>query len=167
VRGAAQPPARIGLNSGEVVVGRIGDDLRMDYTAQGHTVGLAQCMEQRAAADSAYLTENTARLVQGYFELRDLGAFDVKGVGVPVIVYELTVSARCAAGSTVSRARGFSRFVGRADELAVLETALNRFLEGRGGGAVVAEADVARFPIRNHCQYLSEYRLIQRERRWR
>src|SRR5438132_9522807 len=53
---------RIGLNSGDVVVGTIGDDLRMDYTAQGHTVGLAQRMEQRAAADSAYLTENTARL---------------------------------------------------------------------------------------------------------
>jgi class 3 adenylate cyclase len=53
VRGAAQPPARIGFNSGEVVVGRIGDDLRMDYTARGHTVGLAQRMEQRAAADSA------------------------------------------------------------------------------------------------------------------
>src|SRR5438034_8624269 len=49
---------RIGLNSGDVVVGTIGDDLRMDYTAQGHTVGLAQRMEQRAAADSAYLTEN-------------------------------------------------------------------------------------------------------------
>ena len=61
---------RIGLNSGEVVVGKIGDDLRMDYTAQAHTVGLAQRMEQRAAADSAYLTEHTARLVRGYFELR-------------------------------------------------------------------------------------------------
>ncbi|MBI3784019.1 MAG: zinc ribbon domain-containing protein [Deltaproteobacteria bacterium] len=63
---------RIGINSGEVVVGRIGDDLRMDYTAQGHTVGLAQRMEARAAADSTYLTAHTARLVEGYFQLRDL-----------------------------------------------------------------------------------------------
>ena len=55
---------RLGLNSGEVIVGKIGDDLRMDYTAQGHTVGLAQRMEARAAADSAYLTEYTARLVR-------------------------------------------------------------------------------------------------------
>src|SRR5438094_372045 len=39
---------RMGLNSGEVVVGKIGDDLRMDYTAQGHAVGLAQRMEQLA-----------------------------------------------------------------------------------------------------------------------
>src|ERR1700752_5020420 len=54
---------RMGLNSGEVVVGRIGDDLRMDYTAQGHTVGLAARMEQIAAPDSAYVAEATAHLV--------------------------------------------------------------------------------------------------------
>src|SRR5262249_41228052 len=52
---------RMGLNSGEVVVGTIGDDLHMDYTAQGHTVGLAQRMEQLAEAGHAYLTEHTAK----------------------------------------------------------------------------------------------------------
>jgi class 3 adenylate cyclase len=65
---------RMGLNSGEVVVGKIGDDLRMDYTAQGHTVGLAQRMEGLAEAGRIYLTEHTAKLVGGYFTLRDLGA---------------------------------------------------------------------------------------------
>jgi len=136
---------RIGLNSGEVVVGKIGDDLRMDYTAQGHTVGLAQRMEQRAAADSAYLTEHTARLVRGYFELRDLGAFDLKGVSVPITVYELTGLGALRSRLDRSRARGFSRLVGRADELAVLEAALNRALEGRGGlVGVVAEAGVGK-----------------------
>ena len=55
---------RIGLNSGEVVVGKIGDDLRMDYTAQGRTVGLAARMEQIAQAGSAYLTDCTAKLVR-------------------------------------------------------------------------------------------------------
>src|SRR5262249_1749377 len=63
---------RMGLNSGEVVVGKIGDDLRMDYTAQGHTVGLAARMEQIAAADSIYLSGHTAKLVTGYFAYRDL-----------------------------------------------------------------------------------------------
>jgi class 3 adenylate cyclase len=53
---------RIGLNSGAVVVGRIGDDLRMDYTAQGHTVGLASRMEQLAEAGGVYVTEHTAAL---------------------------------------------------------------------------------------------------------
>ena len=61
---------RIGINSGEVVVGKIGDDLRMDYTAQGHVVGLAQRMEQLAEPGTACLTEHTRRLVDGYFELR-------------------------------------------------------------------------------------------------
>jgi class 3 adenylate cyclase len=70
---------RMGLNSGEVVVGKIGEDLRMDYTAQGHTVGLAARMEQLAETRSIYLTEHTAKLVGGYFALRDLGASRVKG----------------------------------------------------------------------------------------
>ena len=65
--------ARMGLNSGEVVVGKIGDDLRMDYTAQGHTVGLAPRMEQLAEPDACYLTRATAQLVAGYFALDDLG----------------------------------------------------------------------------------------------
>jgi class 3 adenylate cyclase len=54
---------RMGINSGEVAVGKIGDDLRMDYTAQGHTVGLAARMEQIAEAGKALLTEHTAKLV--------------------------------------------------------------------------------------------------------
>ena len=70
---------RIGINSGEVVVGRIGDDLRMDYTAQGHTVGLAQRMEALASGGSIYLSEHTAKLAQLYFALDDLGAFALKG----------------------------------------------------------------------------------------
>jgi class 3 adenylate cyclase/tetratricopeptide (TPR) repeat protein len=136
---------RIGLNSGDVVVGRIGDDLRMDYTAQGHTVGLAQRMEQRAAADSVYLTEHTATLVAGYFELRDLGAFDLKGASAPVTVHELIGVGALRGRLDHARARGFSRFVGRADELGVLESALTRALEGRGGAVgVVADAGVGK-----------------------
>src|SRR2546428_231394 len=71
---------RMGLNSGEVVVGKIGDDLRMDYTALGHTVGLAQRMEQMADPGKALLTGHTARLVSGYFQRRDLGETRIKGL---------------------------------------------------------------------------------------
>ncbi|MCZ6663734.1 MAG: zinc-ribbon domain-containing protein, partial [Gammaproteobacteria bacterium] len=77
-------PVRLGLHSGEVVVGKIGDDLRMDYTAQGHAVGLAQRMESLAGANTCYLSEATAKLVSGYFELEDLGAFPVKGASQPI-----------------------------------------------------------------------------------
>jgi class 3 adenylate cyclase len=61
--------------SGEVVVGKIGDDLRMDYAAQGHTVGLAQRMETLAEPNSCYLSAATANLAAGYFALDDLGDF--------------------------------------------------------------------------------------------
>ncbi len=57
--------ARMGLNSSEVVVGKIGDDLRMDYTAQGHTVGLAQRMEALAEPNSCFLTAATAARISG------------------------------------------------------------------------------------------------------
>src|SRR5213594_3082362 len=98
---------RMGLNSGEVVVGTIGDDLRMDYTAQGHVVGLAQRMEQLADPGRAYLTEHTAALVSGYFRLRDLGVFDVKGLREPVRVHELEGTGTLRTRLDLSRVRGF------------------------------------------------------------
>ena len=123
---------RMGLNSGEVVVGKIGDNLRMDYTAQGHTVGLAARMEDLAESGKAYLTEATATLVSGYFRLEDLGRFTVKGVPESVHVFELQGVGALRTPLERSRARGFSRFVGRADEMAALEAALARAVEGSG-----------------------------------
>ncbi len=79
---------RIGINSGDVVVVRIGDDLRMDYTAQGHTVGLAQRMESLATGGGIYVSANTATLAQGYLALDDLGVFTLKGVNEPMHVFE-------------------------------------------------------------------------------
>jgi class 3 adenylate cyclase/tetratricopeptide (TPR) repeat protein len=132
---------RIGLNSGEVVVGKIGDDLRMDYTAQGQTVGLASRVEQLAAPNTAYMTASTAALVDGYFELRSLGEFSLKGVEAPVEVFQLEGVGTAKTRLDVSRARGFSRFVGRTAELEVLESAL---ADARGGNrrvvGIVAEA---------------------------
>lgn len=129
---------RIGLNSGEVVVGSIGDDLRMDYTAQGHTVGLAARMEQLAHPGHVYLTEATAALVGGRFALRDLGPHNVRGVRDPVRVYELTGRGTVRTRLQESRARGFSRLVGRADEAARLDAALSRAIDGRGGVVAVS-----------------------------
>jgi class 3 adenylate cyclase/tetratricopeptide (TPR) repeat protein len=123
---------RIGLNSGEVVVGRIGDDLRMEYTAQGHTVGLAQRMETLAEPGKALLAGGTIDIVQGYFALRDLGTMNVKGVDAPVRVAELEGVGRMRTRLDRSRARGLSTFVGRDEEMARLETALRRALDGDG-----------------------------------
>jgi len=123
---------RIGLNSGEVVVGKIGDDLRMDYTAQGHTVGLAQRMEALASGGSIYLTEHTWKLAQVYFALDDLGEFTLKGVAEPMHVYELTGVGGARTRFDLSRARGLVRFVGRDAEVRTLEAALERTRRGDG-----------------------------------
>jgi len=132
---------RMGLNSGEVVVGKIGDDLRMDYTAQGHSVGLAQRMEQMADPGKALLTGHTAKLISGYFQLRELGETRIKGLTDPLHVFELEGLGRMRTRLDVSHARGFSKFVGRQSEMAVLETALERAIAGNAQVVgVVAEA---------------------------
>jgi class 3 adenylate cyclase/tetratricopeptide (TPR) repeat protein len=137
---------RMGLNSGEVVVGAIGDDLRMDYTAQGHTVNLGARMQELAAPESAYLTEHCARLAAGYFRLRDLGRFDLKGAREPVGVFELEAAGKLRTRFDASRARGLSRFIGRKREMAVLEEAFERVLSSRRGEivAVVGEAGIGK-----------------------
>ena len=123
---------RIGLNSGEVVVGGIGEDMRVDFTAIGHTVGLAKRMESLAEPGRAYLTARTAALVEGFFDLRDLGPFEVKGVSEPVGVFELAGIGSARSRFERARRRGFSRFVGRERELDVLDAALERTLAGEG-----------------------------------
>jgi class 3 adenylate cyclase/tetratricopeptide (TPR) repeat protein len=122
---------RMGLNSGEVVVGTIGDDLRMDYTAQGHTVGLAKRMEALAPAGHALLTEATAELVRDWFDLEDLGSFTVKGVRDPVHVWQLEGVGRHRTRMDISLERGLTPFVGRTAELEALEEALTEAAAGR------------------------------------
>jgi adenylate cyclase len=127
------------------VVGRIGDDLRMDYTAQGHTVGLAARMEQLAEAGRTYLTSHTAALVEGYFALAELGPLAVKGAREAVRVYELCGVGPMRTRLDVSKRRGFSRFVGRTDEMVALEAALAHALAGQGRVVgVVAEPGVGK-----------------------
>src|SRR5215831_800764 len=121
---------RMGINSGEVVVGKIGDDLRMDYTAQGQTVGLAARMEQMADPGKALLTGRTAKLVSGYFQLRDLGETRVKGLNELLHVHELEGVGRVRTRFDVSRARGFTKFVGRQREMATLDAALEQAIAG-------------------------------------
>jgi tetratricopeptide (TPR) repeat protein len=136
---------RMGLNSGEVVVGRIGDDLRMDYTALGQTVGLAARMEQLAEPGRIYVTQHTERLVRGYFQLRALGPLAVKGVAEPVRVFDLEDAGRFGTRLEVARASGLSRFVGRGAELDVLQRALARALAGEGQVVgVLGEAGVGK-----------------------
>ncbi|HEX3622496.1 MAG TPA: adenylate/guanylate cyclase domain-containing protein [Acidimicrobiales bacterium] len=131
---------RLGLNSGEAVVGRVGGDLRLD--AVGPTVGLAQRMEAMAEPGRAYLTEYTARLVEGAFRLTDLGPTAVKGVRDPLRVFVLDGA---MTRFQTTRHQSVGGLVGRHRELAVLEDALALAGEGQAQiVGVVGEAGVGK-----------------------
>jgi adenylate cyclase len=136
---------RIGINSGEVVAGAIGTGGEGEYTAIGHTVGLAQRMEALAEPGSAYVTESTAALARGFLELKELGEFEIKGASRPVEVFELAGVGSARSRLDLSRERGFSRFVGRESEMAELERALSQADAGEGAVVgIAAEAGVGK-----------------------
>jgi class 3 adenylate cyclase/tetratricopeptide (TPR) repeat protein len=145
---------RIGVNSGEVIAGAIGEGGDGGYTAIGHTVGLAQRMEALAEPGKAYLTEAAAELAGGYFELEDLGEFEIKGASRPVRVFELAGIGAARSRLDLSRKRGFSSFVGRAEEMAMLEAALDRAGSGEGAAVgIVAEPGIGKSRL---CHELAE-----------
>src|SRR5262249_19794078 len=110
---------------------RIGDDLRMDYTAQGHVVGLAARVQQLAPPGGATVTEQTARLASGFFDFLDRGNQTLKGASAPVRVFDLRGPGPIRSRLERSRARGFTRFVGREHELALLDRALDEAQAGQ------------------------------------
>jgi class 3 adenylate cyclase/tetratricopeptide (TPR) repeat protein len=123
---------RMGLNTGLVVVGAIGDNLRMDYTAVGDTTNTAARMQQLAEPGQIVLAEATERLVAPYVELRHLGAFSVKNRAQPVIAWELLAVKATASRLAARAARGLSPLVGRDDALATLDRAWAAARGGRG-----------------------------------
>jgi class 3 adenylate cyclase/tetratricopeptide (TPR) repeat protein len=127
---------RTGLNSGEVVVRSIGNDLRMDYTAVGQTTHLAARMEQMAKPGSILMTANTFRLAQGYVQVKPLGKVSVKGLSDPVEGYELTGAVATRRRFEATAMRGLTRFVGRDVQLDQLNKALEQ--AGRSRGQVLA-----------------------------
>ncbi|HVE45851.1 MAG TPA: adenylate/guanylate cyclase domain-containing protein [Acidimicrobiales bacterium] len=136
---------RLGLNSGEVVVGRVGKDVRLDPTALGYTVGLAQRMEALAEPGRVYLTEHTAHLVKGWFHLTELGPTTVKGARKPLQVFVLDGPRRSLTTSGGDRVLGRSPLVGRQREMAALEDALAAATEGRAQiVGLVGEAGVGK-----------------------
>ena len=136
---------RVGLNSGEVVVRAIGNDLHMDYSAVGQTTHLAARMEQLATPGSIRLTAATLRLVEGLVQVNALGRFPVRGLPEPVEVFELVGASAVRRRLQAAAARGLTRFVGRQQELAALQQALEQAGAGHGQiVAVVGEAGVGK-----------------------
>jgi predicted ATPase/class 3 adenylate cyclase len=136
---------RIGINSGPVVVGSIGDDLRMDYTAQGDTSNLASRMESHAELGTALISENTYRLVKDFFELASKGKLQVKGKQAPVEAYRLEGAGEVVTRIGASAAKGLTRFVGRTPEIEALKEVFAKAQSGQGQVVgIVGEAGVGK-----------------------
>ncbi len=126
---------RIGLNSGPVVVGTIGTDLNMTYTALGDTVNLAERVQGLAEPGSVVISQQTQRLVGGYFVTRDLGEHRVKGKAEAVGVHEVLRPSRWRSRLDVYAEHGLSPLIGRERDL---ETLREKFKLARAGqGQVV------------------------------
>lgn len=127
---------RVGINTGEVIVRALQSDLSIHYDAIGTAPHLANRMEELATPGTIRLTQETARLVTGFVDLRSLGAVPIKGMREAVEVYELCRSTDTRTPFQVTLARGLTQFVGRRPELETLEHALKS--AGSGFGQVVA-----------------------------
>jgi class 3 adenylate cyclase/tetratricopeptide (TPR) repeat protein len=123
---------RVGLNSGEVVVRSIGNDLHMDYTAIGQTTHLAARMEQMAMPGSILIPPETLALVEGYVVVRALGPRPVKGLEEPVEVFEVSGASPIRSRLHAAASRGLTRFVGRDSELEQLARAMSRARTAQG-----------------------------------
>lgn len=133
--------ARVGLHSGEVVVATIGVDLRRDYTAQGHAVGIAARLESLAEANGICVSADTEALARDRFEFESLGWKQLKGILEPLEVFAL----RGARARSAARIQGDAAFIGREQELDLLESSLARVRAGRGRViGLVGEAGVGK-----------------------
>jgi predicted ATPase len=132
---------RIGLNTGEVVLRMVHTGGHTEYSPVGHAANLAARMQTVAPAGGIVISEDTRQLVEGYFELRDLGPTEVKGISEPINVYEVVGAGPLRGHFELAARRGLTKFVGREREVAELKRALELARNGHGQiVAAVAEA---------------------------
>ena len=136
---------RVGINSGPVIVGAIGDDLRMDYTAVGDTTNLAARMESEAKPGRILVSADTHRAIERYFNFKDIGALKVKGKESPQKAYELLKASDVVTRFDASVSKGLTRFVGRQSSMTSLMEIYNKVTSGAGQVVgVVGEAGVGK-----------------------
>ena len=141
------PPVkmRIGIHTGPVVVGTLGNDLRVEFKAVGDTVNLASRMESLAEPGTTYISEETFKITEGLFRVEALGEKEIKGKEKPLKVYQVIAPSSRRTRFDVSAERGLTPFVGRQRELELLLDGFERSREGRGQAiSIISEAGIGK-----------------------
>jgi class 3 adenylate cyclase/tetratricopeptide (TPR) repeat protein len=123
---------RLGLNTGLVVIGAIGDNLRMDYTAVGDTTNLAARLQQSADPGQIVISASTHQMIQGFYHTHFLGELSLKGEPKPVRAWEVISDRGARTRLEIEAERGLTPFVGRERELALLRACFEKAETGQG-----------------------------------
>ena len=122
----------IGLNSGDVVVRSISNDLNVDYSALGHTTHMAARMQELAAGGTTLMTASTLRQVEGFVQVKSVGAVQVKGVSRPVEAFEVVAATTARTRVQAAAVRGLTPLVGRRAEIEVFSKLVEQAASGKG-----------------------------------